>query len=578
MSSRAFYQGCELSINCCRKSFNRVVQNGIIVNDSIRHVSRNLRVVGLCTVISRVFGLLRDQTMGALFGAGPIMDSFTVAFRLPNLARVLLGEGALTTAFLPIVVEELNHRGRESAARVTWAVFVALAVTLCSLVLVAEIALTLLITLVDLSAQTQLLCHLTMLLLPYVILICLAAQLGAVLNALGHFIWPALVPVVLNVVWLGALWWLIPACWDDPVNQIWATSICVLLAGVLQLAFLLPVIWKCGFGYRTDWRSAADSIRRVAREMLPVVIGLSITQMNTVLDSFVAWGFAPTEGTGPLMALPGSPPFPLHSGTATALYLGQRLYQFPLGVFGVALGTVLFPLFARHAQRGESDRLREDLSLGIRLVVAIGLPASAGLMLIAHPLATLFFQYGKFDATAARMTGDMILCYGSGVWAYCGLLILQRAFYAVGDRLTPMSIGLWAMLLNIILNLTLIWPMGGRGLALSTSLVAAIQCLITCVLLQRRIGRLDWRGIATTAGKTVVAVAAMSGVCQLLLGWTQPGDGLLSRGINLGMPLAGGVVAYLASAWMLGLREPWMVLFHRGSGADERSDPMPLLN
>ena len=144
--------------------------------------------------------------------------------------------------------------------------------------------------------------------------------------------------------------------------------------------------------------------------------------------------------------------------------------------------------------------------------------------------------------------------------------------------MTPMSIGLWAMLLNIVLNLTLIWPMGGRGLALSTSLVAAIQCLITCVLLQRRIGRLDWRGIATTAGKATVAVAAMSGVCQLLLGWTLPGDGLLSRGINLGMPLAGGVAAYLASAWLLGLREPWMVLFHRGSRTEEPADPMPPLN
>jgi len=263
------------------------------------------------------------------------------------------------------------------------------------------------------------------------------------------------------------------------------------------------------------------------------------------------------------------PPFQRQTEPATALYLGQRLYQFPLGVFGVALGTVLFPLFARHAQRGESDRLREDLSLGIRLVVAIGLPASAGLMLIAHPLATLFFQYGKFDAAAARMTGDMILCYGSGVWAYCGLLILQRAFYAVGDRLTPMSIGLWAMLLNIILNLTLIWPMGGRGLALSTSLVAAIQCLITCVLLQRRIGRLEWRGIATTAAKTVIAVAVMSGVCQLCLAWTE------MRGLNLVVPLAGGAVAYLASAWLLGLREPWLVLFHRGTGADVSADDQP---
>lgn len=533
------------------------------MSDSLRHVSRNLRVVGLCTIISRVLGLLRDQAMGAMFGAGPILDSFTVAFRLPNLARVLLGEGALTTAFLPIVVEELNHRGRDSAARVTWAIFVALALTLCSLVVAAELGLALLSFQVELSPEALLLCHLTMLLLPYVILICLAAQLGAVLNALGHFVWPALVPVVLNVVWLTAIWWLIPACWVDPDSQIWATSVCVVVAGLLQLAFLLPVIWRCGFGYRSDWRMETKSIRRVASEMLPVVIGLSITQLNTVLDSFVAWGFSPADGAGILMPLPGSPAYPLESGTATALYLGQRLYQFPLGVFGVALGTVLFPLFARHAQQGESDRLREDLSLGIRLVLAIGLPASAGLMLIAHPLATLFFQYGKFDATAARMTGDMILCYGAGVWAYCGLLILQRAFYAVGDRMTPMKVGLWAMILNIILNLTLIWPCGGRGLAMSTALVAMVQCLVTCLLVQRRIGRLHWQGIAVTAGKTVIAVAAMCGTCQMLFAWTWPGDSLIARGINLAIPLGSGGVVYFLTAWILRLREPWLVLFHR---------------
>ncbi len=544
------------------------------MSDPLQNVSRNLRVVSLCTIISRIFGLLRDQAMGTLFGAGTILDSFTVAFRLPNLARVLLGEGALTTAFLPVVVEELSQRGRESAVRVTWAVLIALGVVLCCLVVVAEAGLGLLVSFVDVSPETRLLCRLTALLLPYVILICLAAQLGAVLNALGRFVWPALVPVVLNVVWLGALWWVIPVWWSDANSQIQATAVFVLLAGGLQLAFLVPIVWRCGFGYRSDWRAAMGIVYRVAREMLPIIVGLSITQLNAVLDSFIAWGFAQPEGSGPLMPLPGSPRYPLHSGTATALYLGQRLYQFPLGVFGVALGTVLFPLFTQHAQRGESARLRGDLSLGIRLVLAIGLPASAGLMLIAHPLATLFFQYGKFDAAAARQTGDMILCYSSGVWAYCGLLILQRGFYASGDRMTPMYVGLAAILLNLILNLTLIWPLGGRGLALSTALVAALQCAVTCLLLQRRIGRLLWKEIAWTAARTLVAVAIMSGVCLWLSQSSAPDDGLTMRGIKLLLPLAAGAITFLAAAWLLRLREPWMVLFSKeqiASASEESS-------
>lgn len=534
------------------------------MSDSLQNVSRNLRVVSLCTIVSRIFGLLRDQAMGTLFGAGEVLDSFTVAFRLPNLARVLLGEGALTTAFLPIVVEELNHRGRESAARVTWAVFVALSLALCALVIVAEVGLGLLVSCVALAEETRLLCRLTALMLPYVILICLAAQLGAVLQALGRFMWPALVPVVLNVVWLAALWWVIPVWWSDPIQQIQATAVCVLIAGGLQLAFMVVILWKCGFGYRSDWRTSIGVVRRVAREMLPVVLGLSITQLNAVLDSFVAWGFAQPDGAGPLMPLPGSPAYPLHAGTATALYLGQRLYQFPLGVFGVALGTVLYPLFARHAQRGDVGKLRSDLSLGVRLVLSIGLPASAGLMLIAHPLATLFFQYGKFDAAAARQTGDMILCYGSGVWAYCGLLILQRGFYASGDRLTPMYVGLTAMIVNIILNLTLIWPLGGRGLALSTALVAALQSVATCLLLQRKIGSLEWRQIGWTAVRTLVAVIVMCGVCLALTQATTTTDGVATRGIKLALPLVAGGITFLGVAWLLRLREPWIVLNPRG--------------
>ena len=534
------------------------------MSDSLHNVSRNLRVVSLCTILSRVFGLLRDQAMGAIFGAGPILDAFTVAFRLPNLARVLLGEGAMTTAFLPVFVKELNEKGRESAARMTWAVFVVLMAVLCGGVIVAEGLLWSLDLLFVLSDQAKLLRNLTALLLPYVILICLAAQLSAVLNALGKFLWPALVPVVLNVAWLAALWCLVPL-WPDATSQIYVTALVVVVAGGLQLLFPLPALSHSGFGYRGDWRGALDRVWKIARDMLPVVIGLSITQLNAVLDSLIAWGFTQPAGGGPLMPLPGSPAYPLTEGTATALYLGQRLYQFPLGVFGVALGTVLFPLLTAHAQRGETDKLRADLSLGVRLVLAIGIPASVGLMLVAHPLATLFFQYGKFDAEAARQTGDMIACYGSGVWAYCGLLILQRGFYATGDRLTPMYVGLGALLLNLALNVSLIWPLGGRGLAIATALVAAIQCLATAWLLQRRVGSLRWSEIGATFTKTAIAAGAMAVVCWLLLQAlaTADGYGLTSRGIKLVLPLAVGTVTFLVIAWLVRLPEPWLLLHSR---------------
>ena len=499
------------------------------------------------------------------------MDAFTVAFRLPNLARVLLGEGALTTAFLPVFVNDLRENGRESAARVTWAVFVSLAIFLCTTIVLAELILFSLSWWVTLSPNALLLRNLTVIMLPYVLLICLAAQMGAVLNALGRFLWPALVPSILNIVWLVALLVLVPL-WSDDENRIYVTGLCVVTGGVVQLLFPMFVLRTVGFGFRSDWRTALDRVGKIARDMLPVVIGLSITQLNSVLDSFIAWEFTQPADAGRQMPFPWSANYPLPAGTATALYLGQRLYQFPLGVFGVALGTVLFPLLTSHSQRGETDKLRSDLSLGVRLVIAIGLPASAGLMLIGHPLATLFFQYGRFDAEAARQTGDMIVAYGSGVWAYCGLLILQRGFYAVGDRMTPMYVGLVAMVVNLVLNLTLIWPLHGRGLALSTAFVAAGQCIATALLLQRHVGRLLWPEIGRTTLKTLTATIVMSIVCLVTLRWLGHLELPFGRTARLGIPLAVGGVIFLLTARVLGLTEPWLLIAGRNKVPTDRNE------
>lgn len=510
---------------------------------------------------------MRDQAMSVLFGAGPVMDAFTVAFRLPNLSRVLLGEGALTTAFLPVFVAELNDRGRESAARLTWAVLFSVVAVLSVALAFVEIALWLAIWSFHLSSEAVLLCKLTSLLMPYVILICLAAQVGSVLNGVGRFLWPALVPAVLNVSWLISLWTIVPL-WTTEQSRIFATACCVVMGGAMQLIFPLPALYACGFGYRSDWRLAMDRIWQIASAMLPVVIGLSITQVNSVLDSFIAWGFTqPKDGTA-LMTLPGSPAYPLREGTATALYLGQRLYQFPLGVFGVALGTVLFPLLTSHAQRGEIEKLRSDLSLGIRLVIAIGMPASVGLILIAHPLSTLFFQYGKFNAEDARYTGDMIAAYGSGVWAYCALLILQRGFYAVGDRVTPMKVGLYAMIGNLVMDLSLIWPLGGRGLALSTAFIAVAQSAVTVLLLQRKVGTLIWREIGATLIKTTIATTVMALVCHESLSILQSQQAISSRFLRLSVPLAAGLIAFMLTAKVARLPEPWILAAGRNSRQD----------
>ena len=409
--------------------------------------------------------------MAMLFGNGMVMDAFSVAFRVPNLSRRLFGEGALATAFLPVFIREMEQHDKTSAWKLASAVLTLLGVTLCGVVLLGEVLLWGISSLWDIGTEGRLLIGLTAVMLPYLILICLAAQVSAVLHAFNHFTWPALLPVLLNLVWIAAIWLLAP-WWESTSSQVYMIAVCILVGGCLQLLAPLPTLFRLGFRYDSAWRSAQSKVTEIGKAMGPILIGLSVTQFNTIADSLIAWGFAQPEG-GPLqMNLPGSPEYPVTAGTASALYFGQRMYQFPLGVFGVALGTVLFPLLSRHAERGRLDKLREDLSLGLRLVICIGLPASAGLVLLANPLTALLFQHGAFDAEDARQTANMISAYGTAVWAYCGLLIVHRGYYAVGDRKTPLYVGLAAVVLNLVLNLTLIWFLGGQGLAIATAVAA----------------------------------------------------------------------------------------------------------
>lgn len=531
-------------------------------------VSRNVRLVSLCTLASRVLGLLRDQGLAAYFGNGPLLDSFTVAFRLPNLARMLLGEGALTTAFLPAFVAVRTDEGDAAARQLGSAVFLMTAGLLCGFVVIGEVALWQIGVWISLSPEGLLLRNLMAAMLPYVILICLAAQQCAMLNALGRFVWPALVPVVLNAVWLLAMATYI-RWWTEPEAQLYLMCYTVVGAGILQLALPMFVLRLAGFGWIWPESSIWPNVRRMLWHMLPIVAGLSITQLNVLLDSLIAWGFAQPENGPEFIPWLSGVRYPLPSGTASALYFGQRLYQFPLGVFGVALGTVLFPLLTMHAQHQAWDELRRDLTLGIRLVLAIGIPASAGLMLLARPLAESFFQYGRFDADDARQTAGMIASYGAGVWAYCGLLILQRGFYAVGDRITPLRVGLAAMVLNLAGNLTLMWPLGGSGLAISTSLVSTMQCIATAWLMQARVGRLDWGEIARTLWKTLAATFAMSAVCWLAMEVLPASSGRLVR---LTLPLLAGIGCYFLTARLIGLDEPWQLLRRGKTPSDSISD------
>jgi putative peptidoglycan lipid II flippase len=242
----------------------------------------------------------------------------------------------------------------------------------------------------------------------------------------------------------------------------------------------------------------------------------------------------------------------MSQGAAAAVYYGERLYQFPLGILGVTVATVIFPSLSRHATRRDHAALGADLTLGLRLAWFMALPASLGLVLLAHPIAQLLFQHGEFTADDAARTARMIACYGTGVWAYCALPLLIRGFYAIGDRGVPVRVGIAVVVLNLTLDLLLVWPLGTAGLAIATALSAAIQLVLLAVFFSLRYAALDWPRLGRTALITALATAAMGLVCYGSIRRLGPLDGIAGRLVMVVAPLTASAAAFFAAYWLLG--------------------------
>ena len=377
------------------------------------------RITALGTLLSRLLGAVRDISMAALFGGTAVMDAFVIANRIPNLFRELFGEGALTAGYLPVLAAALE-RDRRSAWQLASTMIVWLAGVLSALVLVGEAVLAGLWLLWGGDANMDLLLGLSAALLPYMLLICLAAQATATLQTLGQFAVPAFTPTLLNLCWLTAIWFVAPHFSPDRHAQAYVVAVSILIAGALQLGVQLPALRRLGFRFEYNWSASRAALARIARTITPMLFSLAITQINTFTDSLIAWGLAAAPG-GPRLIpwLGGSIRYPLRQGAAAAIYFGERLYQVPLGIVGLAVAAAIFPLLSRHAAHGRRRRLGTDLTLGLRLVLCLTVPAGVGLIVLAQPLARLIFEHGNFSPEDAARAGRMVAAYAWGVWAYC---------------------------------------------------------------------------------------------------------------------------------------------------------------
>ncbi len=514
------------------------------------------RSTGAGTLASRLLGLVRDRATAAVLGmsGSPVADAFVIAFRLPNLFRRLFGEGALTASYLPVFTKQLES-DRRKAWQLASVLFAWLMVFLGGLTILGELVFLLLGYVGGGSPNLVLLLKLSAVTLPYMMLICLAAQIMATLQSLSHFSLPAWAPTLLNVCMILAAWFVAPHFSGDQEAQAFVLAAAVLAGGVLQVAVQWPALRKEGFRFDYDVPAAIDNLRHIGRLLLPMLVGLAVTQINTFSDSLIAWIFEAPAGRLETISWLGGVHYPMRQGAAAALYYGERLYEFPLGLVGVTVATAIFPLLSRHAARGDRARLGADLTLGLRMVVVLGVPAGVGLIVLARPLVQLLFQSGNFTAFDSGRAANTTFWFALSVWAYCAAPVVVRGFYALDDSRTPVRVAMWMVALDLTLGLALIWPMGESGLAFSTSISAAAQLVLLVWLFGRKFAALDWRSLLATTLRTLAASTLMAAACCFALSWFSP-DGHLSRKLlRAGVPVVLGSLTYLAAFRLIGGRE-----------------------
>ena len=470
---------------------------------------KGFRQIALLTTISRVFGMLRDMAFSHFFGAGALMDAWAIAFKIPNLARRLFGEGAAASSLIPVYSEKL-HQNPEAARVLARTVVTVIFVILAVIVVIGELLIWGYYGFFTTYQSTELILKLTSIMLPYMILICVVAILAGILHSHRHFATPAAAPLVLNLILIGSLCvtgWIFEIA---PEIQVFIIAISVIAAGVVQLVMQLPALAARGIYLRPAWQVRTDEFKKIIVLMLPMILGLTVTQINTLADDLIAKWFSGSADKGEFFLFFGRQiQYPLWDGAVSHLYYAQRLYQFPLGVLGISLATAIFPVMSAEAARKDFDSLCKTIAMGIKGTVFVSLPAIAGLILVARPLVSAVFEHGQFTSIATQATAATLVFYAIGLCGFFAQQILARAFYSMQDSKTPTRSAMVAVLINLVLNLTLIWRMGTAGLALSTAICSYVQVCILIFVLRRKLGDSILKGLGGTLIKTIIATAIM---------------------------------------------------------------------
>jgi putative peptidoglycan lipid II flippase len=497
-------------------------------------VVRAAGIVGVATMLSRIFGFLRDMVVAGFFGAGLTTDAFFVAFRIPNLLRRLLAEGSLTVSFVPVFTEYLKNKTRAEALDLANVTFTVLSIILVVVSLLGVLFSPFIVTIMapgfsKTPVQYDLAVFLTRLMFPYILLISLVALCMGILNSLRHFAAPALSPVVLNLAMILAALTL-RGFFREPIV---ALAVGVMAGGMLQLAMQWPFLVKMGVRLKPDFRFRHPGVKRIGLLMLPAVFGAAIYQLNVFIGTILA-SILPT-------------------GSVSYLYYADRIVELPLGVFAIAVGTATLPSFSEQVALGKMDELKRTITFSLRLILFITIPSTVALIALRVPIISVLFQRGAFSAQATLLTAQALLFYAVGLWAFSLVRIVVAAFYSLQDTRSPMKAAIVALVVNVALSVALMFPLKHGGIALATSVASAVNFGLLWVILRRRVGTILDRAFYGSVGKTAAASLIMWGVI-LLIGRLYPwhtSGAFDARLIHLLLCVAGGGVAFFAAAFFL---------------------------
>lgn len=466
--------------------------------DEKHRIAKAAGLMGAATFISRILGYLKDMILANFFGATGIADTFFVAFRIPNLLRELFAEGSMSSAFIPVLTEYHTKKGIEEANKLVRVTFTFILTFLGVICIAGIIFAPIIVSLIapgflDSPSKFSLTVVLTRIMFPFLLFISFAALIMGSLNTKRIFFIPALAPAMLNIAIIISVV-LLASRMEQPII---AVAIGVVCGGLLQFVFQLPSFFKEGYSLKTDFNFRHQGLKKMSMLILPATMGMAVAQINIFISTIL--------GTY------------LPEGSITYLYYSMRLVQFPIGIFGVAMGMAVLPTLSEHVAKGEFNKLCDDLSFSMRLLFFITIPAMAGLIFLREPIVNILFQRGKFDYIATLGTAQALLFYSIGIWAVVGVRVMTASFYSMQDTKTPVKIAVSALVMNVILSIILMKSLKHSGLALANSLASSLNFTLLFLFLRRKINGINTKRLIQSFVKTALASLIMGIIGGMLI-------------------------------------------------------------